>query len=60
MSRQLVSREPWWALPPQPGQVELDCEWGWLEVYSDGTCEFDCTTRPTDAEILARKGCRLD
>jgi hypothetical protein len=58
--RQLVSREPWWELPPRPGQDEMECRWGWLPAYSDGTFVFDMSTRPTDEEIQARKGCRLD
>lgn len=54
----LVSREPWWASPPKPGQDELTCDWGWLESWSDGSWRFD-PTRPTDEEIRNRKGCRL-
>lgn len=55
----LVSREPWWAVPPQPGQDELTCQWGWLEFYSDGNFRFDDSSKPTDEEIGARKGCRI-
>ncbi len=58
--RQLLSREPWWALPPQNGQDEMECDWGWLLMYSDGSFFFDTSTRPSDEEIKARKGCRLD
>jgi len=57
-TRTLVSREPWWAKPPAPGQDETTCEWGRLEIYSDGTFHFD-RTRPTDEEIRHRKGCRV-
>lgn len=57
--RELVTREPWWAEPPKAGQDELECEWGWLEIYSDGSFYFDSSTRPTDDEIKARSSCRL-
>lgn len=53
----LLSREPWWATPPRPGQDELECEWGWLEVWSDGRFEF-IRERPSDDEIRRRKSCR--
>ncbi|EIK97107.1 hypothetical protein PMM47T1_08196 [Pseudomonas sp. M47T1] len=56
--RTLISREPWWARPPAPGQDEATCDWGWLEIYSDRTLRFD-PTRPTDDEIRNRKGCRV-
>lgn len=55
----LVTREPWWANPPKPGQPEHECIWGYLEVYSDGTFVFDDSKRPSDIEIDQRKGCRL-
>lgn len=54
----LVSREPWWAAPPMPGQDELEVKWGWLELYADGHFNFD-DTRPTDDEIKNRPGCHL-
>ena len=54
----MVSREPWWRTPPGPGQDEMTCVWEWLILWSDGTFTVD-STRPTDAEIRARKGCRL-
>ncbi|HHI71504.1 MAG TPA: hypothetical protein ENJ91_10910 [Rhodobacteraceae bacterium] len=54
----LVSREPWWAYPPRPGQSELEVEWGYLETYDDGTLRF-VRERPSDEEILNRKSCRL-
>ncbi len=54
----LISREPWWAKPPAPGQDEMECAWGWLEFYSDGSWQVD-NTRPTDEEIRNRPGCRL-
>ena len=54
----LLSREPWWAAPPNAGQDELELEWGWLEIYSDGSFNFD-ETRPTDDEIKNRPGCHL-
>ncbi|WP_253595403.1 hypothetical protein [Burkholderia multivorans] len=55
----LVSREPWSEKPPQPGQSEFECVWGWLELYDDGTFRFDASTRPSDQQIEQRKGCRL-
>ena len=54
----LISREPWWAHPPRPGQSELDVEWGYLETWSDGTFRF-VRQRPSDEEIKNRKSCRL-
>ncbi|WP_083251045.1 hypothetical protein [Acidihalobacter aeolianus] len=56
--KRLISREPWWAKPPEPGQDELSVEWGWLEHWSDGSWRFD-EERPSDAQIKNRKGCRL-
>ncbi|TWI53683.1 hypothetical protein IQ22_02288 [Pseudomonas duriflava] len=53
----LISREPWWASPPYPGQNELDLEWGYLEVYDSLEFRF-VHVRPTDEEIINRKGCR--
>lgn len=53
-----VSREPWWATPPEPGQDEMMLEWGYLEIYSDGSFRF-IHERPSDAEIRNRRGCRL-
>ncbi len=53
---ELVSREPWWAKPPAPGQNESELEWGYLEIYSDGRFHFD-RTRPSDEEIRNRHGC---
>ena len=32
----LISREPWWLVPPKPGQQEQDLHWGYLEIYADG------------------------
>jgi hypothetical protein len=55
----LVSREPWWETPPRPGQDEMTCKWGWLELWSDGSFRFDASSRPTDEQIKARKGCHL-
>ncbi len=55
----LVSREPWWEVPPAPGEDELSCRWGWLELWSDGTFRFNTETRPTEQEIRERKGCRI-
>lgn len=54
----LLSREPWWAFPPQPGQGEMDLQWGYLEVYEDGSFRFD-PTRPSLQEIQQRPGCRI-
>lgn len=53
----LISREPWWARPPQPGQDEMELEWGYLCHYSDGSFVFE-QTRPSDKEIRERKSCR--
>ncbi|WP_223826416.1 hypothetical protein [Spongiibacter pelagi] len=52
----LVSREPWWAEPPKPGQSELGVEWGYLEVYSDGEFRF-VRERPSLEEIESRISC---
>nr|WP_137887627.1 hypothetical protein [Pseudomonas sp. 2FE] len=54
----LLSREPWWASPPAPGQNEMDLEWGYLEHYDDLEFIF-VHERPSDTEIINRKGCRL-
>jgi hypothetical protein len=54
----LISREPWWAKRPEPGQDELSVEWGYLCIYDNLTFEFD-EIRPSDNEIRARKGCRI-
>lgn len=54
----LISREPWWAVPPRPDQTEMECDWGWLELWSDGSFRFD-PTRPSDEEIANRKACRI-
>ncbi|UXH55909.1 hypothetical protein Q1Z72_01585 [Pseudomonas qingdaonensis] len=54
----LISREPWWATRPEPGQSDRDVEWGYLEHFDDGSFNFD-HTRPSDAEILNRKSCRI-
>ena len=54
----LISREPWWFLPPKPGQDEMTCVWGYLEHYDDGGFVF-VHERPSDEEIANRKGCRL-
>ncbi len=56
MSSPLISREPWWAIPPRAGQSEQDLQWGYLEIYADGTFRFD-PTRPSDEEIRNRRGC---
>jgi len=48
----LISREPWWAKPPEQGQDELSLEWGYLEFRF-------VSTRPSDEEIRLRKGCRV-
>ena len=53
-----ISREPWWAVPPEPGQDEMTLEWGYLEFYADGSFQF-VNERPTDDEIHHRRGCRL-
>lgn len=56
--KEVISREPWWATPPQPGQGDADVEWGYLVRFSDNTFEFQ-TDRPTDDEIASRESCRL-
>lgn len=54
-------RYPWWAYPPtSPTQNELDLQWGYLVVYTDGSYDFDTSVRPTDKEILNRTSCFLD
>lgn len=55
--RKVVSREPWWATPPTPGQPEAEIDWGWLVMYDQGPPEF-IAERPTDEEISNRKSCR--
>ncbi|MBH3438550.1 hypothetical protein EGJ52_24040 [Pseudomonas luteola] len=54
----LISREPWWAKPPEQGQDELSLEWGYLEIYDNLEFRF-VSTRPSDEEIRLRKGCRV-
>lgn len=58
MEKTVVSKEPWWATPPQPGQDELEVDWGYLIFFEDCSWLFD-DTRPSDQEIKDRKGCRL-
>ncbi|MDI2590802.1 hypothetical protein NYP20_18005 [Pseudomonas sp. N3-W] len=58
--RQIISKEPWWAVPPQPGQDESDLEWGWLVHYNEGEPRFEFVReRPSDSEIQHRKSCRI-
>lgn len=57
-TRKIVSREPWWALPPKEGEDEMQCTWGYLIWYSNGDFEFDDSVRPTDDEIRERTSCR--
>lgn len=59
MEKTLITREVWWASPPKAGQKESDLEWGYLEIYSDGSTHFDTSRRPTPKEIAERKGCRI-
>ena len=54
----LVSRDPWWATAPKRGQDEMTLEWGYLEVYTDGSFRFD-RRRPSDSEIINRTSCLL-
>ena len=57
--RQIISKEPWWARPPEPGQDELKLEWGWLVHYSEGEPRFEFIhavsythlTLPTNREV---------
>ncbi len=53
----LISREPWWLVPPKPGQHEPDLHWGYLEIYADGSTVF-VDQRPTACEMAERKSCR--
>lgn len=53
----LISREPWWFVPPKPGQREQDLHWGYLEIYADGTTRF-VDQRPSEHELAVRKSCR--
>src|SRR3989344_5282800 len=58
--RQILSKEPWWATPPEPGQDELKLEWGWLVHYSEGEPRFEFVReRPSDDEIRNRKSCPI-
>ena len=52
-----ISREPWWLVPPKPGQQEQDLHWGYLEIYPDGRTVF-VDQRPSDRELAERKSCR--
>lgn len=52
-----ISREPWWLVPPKPGQQEQDLHWGYLEIYADGRTVF-VDQRPSDRELAERKSCR--
>lgn len=54
----LLSKEPWWAKRPEPGQSDLDVEWGYLEHYDNGEFVFN-PTAPSLEEIKNRKGCRI-
>ena len=55
----IISKEPWLAVPPKPGQSDDDLEWGWLIVEEGGIVRFDNTSRPTDDQIANRKACRV-
>lgn len=37
----VISREPWWAYPPKPGQSEKDLVWGYLELLENATFRFN-------------------
>ena len=54
----LISREPWWAKPPEQEQDELSLEWGYLEIYDNLEFRF-VSIRPSNEEIRLRKGCRV-
>lgn len=54
----VISREPWWAYPPKPGQSEKDLVWGYLELLENATFRFN-HERPSDQEIADRPGCRI-
>jgi hypothetical protein len=57
--RQIVSKEPWWAAPPKPGQDESELDWGWLVTYNEGEPRFEFVKeRPSEQEIRQRKSCR--
>ncbi|MGY2343425.1 hypothetical protein ACW9HW_29720 [Pseudomonas sp. SDO5532_S415] len=58
--REIISKEPWWAVPPKSGQDESELEWGWLVHYNEGEPRFEFVKeRPTDSEIRNRKSCRI-
>jgi hypothetical protein len=52
--REIISKEPWWAVPPKPGQDETELEWGWLVHYNEGEPRFEFVS-----EIRQRKSCRI-
>ncbi len=53
-----ISREPWWAYPPEPGQREEDLHWGYLVTYADGNVRF-LDEVPTAEEMATRDGCKI-
>ncbi len=55
----IISKEPWWATPPRPGQQDSDLKWGWLIVEEGGVVRFDDSNRPSNEEIANRKACRV-
>jgi hypothetical protein len=58
--RQILSKEPWWEFPPQPGQDESELDWGWLVTWNEGEPRFEFVKqRPSDNEIRNRKSCRI-
>ena len=58
--RQILSKEPWLAVPPQPGQDESELDWGWLVTWNEGEPRFEFVKqRPSDNEIRNRKSCRI-
>ncbi len=56
-AKEVLSKEPWYVHPPEPGQTDADLEWGYLVFYTDGTFEF-INERPSDEEIASRTSCR--
>ncbi|MCY4425873.1 MAG: hypothetical protein OXC05_02425 [Halieaceae bacterium] len=54
--KKILSKEPWWEEPPQPGQTEADLRWGYLVFYEDRSFAF-LDERPSDEELQGRSSC---